>query len=403
VNPSNASVRREAGFSLVELMVGMVIGLIAIVVMFQVFSVTESQRRTTTGAGDAQQNGSTALFIMERDVRMAGYGFSYWPLLGCKGHGFYRKTGTAFDFTLAPVLVTDGGAKGSDTVTFMYGNPDSYALPAPLATDTNQTPGYIKIQSPRFMFRPGDVILSSEMPAAGVMKDCWVTQVTDLPPEPFADRVVNQGGTYVDNGVTHTAEYTPPFVIPVTYLKWNPVKAQGGRLFNLGPQPVSMTYSIVNNQLVATNAFDGVATPIADNIVQFQVQVGYSSNCQVLGLASQCSINSLAPMVSVVGGIVPTGQWGDKLPTNPSSNDYRSVIAVRMAIVARSSTPEKKDTFGNCTASSAQPIWSATGATLWVDANPEWRCYRYKVFELVMPLRNMLWFADPEGSPVPPA
>ena len=39
----------QAGFSLVELMVGLVIGLMATLVIMQVFSTFEGQKRTTTG------------------------------------------------------------------------------------------------------------------------------------------------------------------------------------------------------------------------------------------------------------------------------------------------------------------------------------------------------------------
>ena len=46
---------RHAGFSLVELMVAVVIGLIGKLVMFQVFAVSEGQKRTTASGGDGQQ------------------------------------------------------------------------------------------------------------------------------------------------------------------------------------------------------------------------------------------------------------------------------------------------------------------------------------------------------------
>lgn len=46
---------RHAGFSLVELMVAVVIGLIGTLVMFQVFAVSEGQKRTTASGGDGQQ------------------------------------------------------------------------------------------------------------------------------------------------------------------------------------------------------------------------------------------------------------------------------------------------------------------------------------------------------------
>ncbi len=399
-------VRRQDGFSLVELMVGMVIGLVAVVIMFQVFAVSEAQRRTTTGSGDAQQNGASALFIMERDARMAGYGIAYWKVLGCNSFGHYRKTGTNFNFTLAPVITTDGGAAGPDSITFMYGNPSSFALPAPFTNASNTYASALQIMSPRFQFEPGDVMLSAEVPAAGgALKNCWVTQVTALSPT-NGDQITISGGTYDDNGTTRTADYSPPFTVPVTYVKWNTTKGIGGRLFNLGPQPVAMTYSIVNDQLVATNAFDGVATPIADNIVQFQVQLGYSPLCAATGLTAQCNISSLAPVTTIINTATsyPQGVWGDTLGPVVTPSDYRKVIAVRMAIVARSSTPEKKDTMGNCNATTVEPVWLAnSSSTLKVSGNPEWRCYRYKVFELMMPLRNMLWFADPDGTPVPPA
>ena len=58
--------RRGHGFTIVEIMVAMLIGLIGSIVIFQVLFVSERQKRTTTGAGDAQQNGLLALYTIER-------------------------------------------------------------------------------------------------------------------------------------------------------------------------------------------------------------------------------------------------------------------------------------------------------------------------------------------------
>jgi len=44
------SFSRNRGFGLVEIMVGLVIGMITSLIVFQVFEVTERQKRTTTGA-----------------------------------------------------------------------------------------------------------------------------------------------------------------------------------------------------------------------------------------------------------------------------------------------------------------------------------------------------------------
>ena len=68
------SIRHQTGFSLIEILVGLVIGLLATLVIMQVFSVFEGQKRTTTGSADAQTNGSIALYSIASELKMAGYG-----------------------------------------------------------------------------------------------------------------------------------------------------------------------------------------------------------------------------------------------------------------------------------------------------------------------------------------
>ncbi|MBK8385248.1 MAG: prepilin-type N-terminal cleavage/methylation domain-containing protein [Candidatus Accumulibacter sp.] len=74
---------RPRGFTLVEVMVAMVIGMIGIIIMMQVFASAEGQKRTTTGTGDAQSNGAMAIYTLQRDIREAGYGFNAMNALGC--------------------------------------------------------------------------------------------------------------------------------------------------------------------------------------------------------------------------------------------------------------------------------------------------------------------------------
>ena len=72
--PLHHGTAKQYGFSLVELMVGLVIGLLATLVIIQVFSTFEGQKRSTSGSSDAQTNGSIALMSIQRNVQMAGYG-----------------------------------------------------------------------------------------------------------------------------------------------------------------------------------------------------------------------------------------------------------------------------------------------------------------------------------------
>ena len=85
--------RRPArGVSLIELMIGMAIGLLAVLVMTQVTVVFEGRKRSTTSGSDAQVNGALALQTLQRDIQMAGYGMTSGGAAGCtlRGQFFAR-------------------------------------------------------------------------------------------------------------------------------------------------------------------------------------------------------------------------------------------------------------------------------------------------------------------------
>jgi len=74
---------RSAGFTLIEVMIALLIGMIGLVVMMQTFAVSEGFKRTATAGTDAQVNGSVALYMLEREIRTAGYGMNgYLPAAG---------------------------------------------------------------------------------------------------------------------------------------------------------------------------------------------------------------------------------------------------------------------------------------------------------------------------------
>jgi type IV pilus assembly protein PilW len=77
--------RRERGISLVEILIGVTIGVIGILAIFQTVAVWNKHAQTTTSGGDAQIAGTLALFNLERDLKQAGHGFSRAPLqvMGC--------------------------------------------------------------------------------------------------------------------------------------------------------------------------------------------------------------------------------------------------------------------------------------------------------------------------------
>ena len=67
-----AAGRREAGLSLVELMISMVLGLVVMGAAFAVFMSNQSTFRTSEGLGRIQENARVAFELMARDIRAAG-------------------------------------------------------------------------------------------------------------------------------------------------------------------------------------------------------------------------------------------------------------------------------------------------------------------------------------------
>jgi len=70
----------------------------------------------------------------------------------------------------------------------------------------------------------------------------------------------------------------------------------------------------------------------------------------------------------------------------------QNLVAVRIALVSRGAQAERPSTAGGaCDATTIPPKWS-DGTTLPIlDTSPGWQCYRYKVSETTVSLRNRVW------------
>lgn len=78
--PANATPGRAGGFTLVELMIAMVLGLVIIGGVISVFLATKQSYRTNEALSQVQDHGRTAFEFLARDIRMAG-------LSGCGNAG----------------------------------------------------------------------------------------------------------------------------------------------------------------------------------------------------------------------------------------------------------------------------------------------------------------------------
>ena len=394
------------GFSMVELMVAMVISLIGVIIIFQVFETSEGVRRTATSGGDAQQNGAVALYFMERDLRNAGMGINDTIYAGCNmiGSDSARTTPNfpplGNPMILAPAFITAGAnAQTPDQLTVFYGSQNQVVNSTTLVANMVLPTSPLTVQT-RFGFRPGDLVLLLE-PGSG--KNCAFMEVTSLPGAP-SNQINHDPGTYtLSAGASVAARFNPAAGMGVTY--GGAITANVTRVFNLGnlhddinfpasqnvTVPVYNLYSIANNTLTVSNAFvisGGVpaVNSVADNIVHMRADYGVDDGVN----DGSVTYNTVyAPNDGIVDRYIS------------AAPNWSQVIAVRVAVVARSALAEKPAAGlgAPCDTTTVAPTWSGnTGAarsfdlsTIPLPAGVTWQCFRYRVFETTVPLRNWIW------------
>ena len=83
----------QRGMSLIEIMVGVVIGLIGCVVIFQMYMVAEGRKRTVSSGSDMEISGRLGLMSLERDLQAAATATA-WPHRGAPPWGARRSAAT---------------------------------------------------------------------------------------------------------------------------------------------------------------------------------------------------------------------------------------------------------------------------------------------------------------------
>ena len=361
------------GFSLVEVMVGLGIGMISMLVMMQVFAVFEGGKRTTTGGGDAQNNGAVGLYMIENDVKMAGWGmdadlygnctntFSYCD--GSAGCGGVVGPLTGFSFTA--LEITDGVNGAPDMLSARYfANPEvsTFRLPANTTLQSTMTlPLQPLTVGSSVGCSAGDMVLVAQ---AG---NCTLLQISQIQNAPVITLSHNSGSPI---GVFN------PSAAYRTDNGW-PLYSSGARATCFPNSGASVSYQRAYSINTATRQLqrtvDGAVELAASDIMDLQAQYG------------------VAPASSQV-----VNQWVDATaPTwsNPTPADVRRIKAVRVALVARSGQYEKpaSGTACNTTTPAMAAAWSSWAVFNTGNYPNDWQCYRYKVFETVIPLRNVIW------------
>ena len=355
---TRAPAARQVGIGLIEILVGIVISMLMVLMIYQVYEISEGQKRTITAASDAQQNASYGLFLIGQDLMGAGQvvSASTTALAGC-----------AMLRPIPAVIAAGATDNDPDAITVLYGGSSALSTPTPLLANAampSSPPGAFVVAGP-VGFSPNDVVVAVQG------ANCTLS-------------VVNAGGISVAAGtgiatINHTLTASPANNNTTTYT------AVAASLINLGQaatpgQParfgqtlytVDAATSTLRTQALLPTV--QAAIPVVSNVVNLKAQFGIDTN-------NDGTVDTWQ---------LATGNWSAaNLPLQAQAT-WQQIRAMRVAIVTRSDqyevdpvTPGPLDMF-------CVPAPCAVSMTLTADQQH----YRYKVLETTIPFRNALWNA----------
>jgi type IV pilus assembly protein PilW len=382
----------QRGVTLVELMVGMVIGLLAVLVIAQVTTVYEGRKRTITAGSDAQVNGALALQTLQRDVQASGYGLTEGGATGCRIVGLRAGMDTRFERTLAPVIITDGADHGPDSLDVLMSNHTDFALPTRVANNHTRASNVFVIgTSAGLGHHQGDLMLAVPSPTPDPTDANRYCSLFNLSAEPVAGH----------HELHHEPGPTGPWNQDLTTTIFPGTQSTdlsypaGSLLLNLG--------TMISRRYCLSGLPDGLCDTPAPQTPYHLRQVSFDTST---GLSTAEDLYPQIVQLQAVYGLdqsVPADQvadtWTAVSPT--TAKGWQRVVAVRVAVVARSVQNEQRPATGTTRSwvTPTLPVWYPDGVNaepLHVEKTPpgtgdDWRHYRYKVFETVIPLRNLLW------------
>ncbi len=345
----HSNIRAQQGFTLIELLVGLALGLIASLAIFSTISTFETQRRITGSSADMQQNGLFSLYSIEQDLRVAGFGLIDTSATPASLPCLNIISPIASAVNIAPVSIADNGTTADTIITHRLdsdiGGIVTGGGAAMLQSALSDAPTIdsIRVDTVKAI-KTNDYLLIPSTANYANNKNCSIVKATSIPASSVPS-IIN-----------------PPSIINL---------GQNAPIFSAFQYQIDANFNLNRTDSNGTNA-------VANNIVNMQVQYGVATaGTQPVACWTDATANA--------SGVAPcTGiNWAA-----PTAAQVGQIKALRVAIVARS---EQRAT-GACVASAAPTSWAGITA-IPPSGIADWGvgCRRYKVYQTIIPVRNVIW------------
>ena len=215
--------------------------MVGMLVMYKTVTLWNSRTQATIAGGDAQIAGTLAIYALERDLKLAGMGFSQAAGdMGCMVQGKDNTTGQLISFPLLPIEIIDGTAAAcagrNPCPVWKFADRAACGRSTSRRQQTQKT-----MTNTRNGFQPGDVAIVTDgvggLPSAS---KCALVEITSN---------TTPGGFFLDHAAGSYSSYYASAVVPSRY---NDVSADtlvgtpftAGNMYSLGPNPRRNVWSI---------------------------------------------------------------------------------------------------------------------------------------------------------------
>ncbi|MFL6697681.1 MAG: PilW family protein [Vitreoscilla sp.] len=396
--------RLQAGMTLIEMMVAIAVSMILSVAVMAVMSSFEGRRRTLGSASDLDQQGSLAMYQIDRWVRSAGSGlvtantYNYGcrlfaatssptakqllPLaagLPAPFASLAENSTATTTYRLAPVVIVSGGTlpaisgQRSDALVVMSSGNDGAQVPLPF--DAPPAAASLTLKNVTEM-AAGDLLLlvDKQMQASSGPQDCMVTQADTSTPATGISTTLSLAGNYY--AATISTRSVTDYTSDALAIDLGGTSGTGSSL----PPSFQVVGVGDNNTLYSYDLLQlAGSTPLAQAEGVFEMHAIYGVDT-----------NSDNKIDDWVDASAASAYSSDKLTDgSPGAIQLlKNIRAVRVALILRTALPEKDPVKASTTLSMfSDPDLPASVVKTRTLSSAE-QYYRYRIVESTIPVRN---------------